>query len=80
MLGAPYTDELTRAEEMARKQAEQIAEEIVKQQGPSGLGDKQVVALIAYLQRLGVDLTAPAAPAGTPAPAAATATPVTAAK
>ena len=69
-LGAPYTDELTQAESMARKQAEQIADEIVKQQGPAGLGDKQVVALIAYLQRLGVDLTTPVAPAAPTAPAA----------
>jgi cytochrome c oxidase cbb3-type subunit I/II len=58
-LGAPYSRELTDAETMAREQAQQIASEIEKQQGPSGLADKQVVALIAYMQRLGVDLTAP---------------------
>lgn len=64
-LGAPYGEELTRAEEMAKEQAAEIAAEIEKQQGPSGLGDKQVVALVAYLQRLGVDLMSPATP---PAP------------
>lgn len=64
-LGAPYGEELTRAEEMAKEQAAEIAAEIEKQQGPSGLGDKQVVALVAYLQRLGVDLMTPATP---PAP------------
>lgn len=62
-LGAPYGEELTRAEEMAKAQAAAIAAEIEKQQGPTGLGDKQVVALVAYLQRLGVDLMAPTAPA-----------------
>ncbi|MBX3448445.1 MAG: cytochrome-c oxidase, cbb3-type subunit I [Planctomycetaceae bacterium] len=61
-LGAPYGEELTRAEEMAKEQAAEIAAEIEKQQGPSGLGDKQVVALVAYLQRLGVDLMTPATP------------------
>jgi len=67
-LGAPYVRELTEAEQMARDQAKLIAEEIVKQQGPAGLEDKQVVALIAYLQRLGVDISTP--PPATPAPAA----------
>ncbi len=57
-LGAPYQRELTEAEQMARDQATLLAAEIVKQQGPPGLEDKQVVALIAYLQRLGTDLTA----------------------
>ncbi|HTN00668.1 MAG TPA: cytochrome-c oxidase, cbb3-type subunit II, partial [Planctomycetaceae bacterium] len=67
-LGAPYTRELTEAEAMAHEQAELIAAEIAKQQGPEGLADKKVVALIAYLQRMGTDLTTPAAtPAGEPA-------------
>jgi cytochrome c oxidase cbb3-type subunit I/II len=69
-LGAPYDQELTRAEAMARAQAQQIADEIVKQNGPPGLADKQVVALIAYLQRLGIDLFAnPADTPGTTPPA-----------
>ena len=64
-LGAPYQRELTEAESMARDQGMLIAAEIVRQQGPAGLEDKQVIALIAYLQRLGTDLTTPL-PAKTP--------------
>ena len=71
-LGAPYVRELTEAEQMARDQAKLISEEIVKQQGPAGLEDKQVIALIAYLQRLGVDISTP--PPATPAPAPAAVT------
>ena len=64
-LGAEYDEELTRAPEIAREQAERIAADIVSQGGPLKRGDlmtldSQAVALIAYLQRLGVDLTAPA--------------------
>jgi cytochrome c oxidase cbb3-type subunit I/II len=62
-LGVPYGEELERAEEMARAQAAEIARDIERQNGPKGLADKEVVALIAYLQRLGTDLFK-AAPAG----------------
>ncbi len=56
-LGVPYTqDEQDNAEELARAQAKLIAGEIVEQNGPPGLEDKEVVALIAYLQRLGTDI------------------------
>ena len=68
MLGAPYERELDEAGEMAQEQARQIAWELVQQGGPStvesGRGgpvtlDKtQMVALIAYLQRIGTDLNA----------------------
>lgn len=64
ILGVPYTD-LDRAEskEHAQKQAAGIAANIAEQaKDPSlaeGLKDKEVVALIAYLQRVGKDLTAP---------------------
>ena len=40
----------------AFKQAEAVAAEIVAQGGPPKTFDKQAVALIAYLQRLGIDL------------------------
>ena len=68
LLGAPYDRELDEAPEMARQQAEAVAAEIVKQGGPVKRGEvlvmnTQAVALIAYLQRLGVDLNRPAAPA-----------------
>ncbi|MCA8988342.1 MAG: cytochrome-c oxidase, cbb3-type subunit II, partial [Planctomycetaceae bacterium] len=65
ILGAPYSEEvLNDSIEVARKQADKIAKEIVAQEGPEGLADKQVVAMIAYLQRLGTDLfKTPPAPA-----------------
>ena len=78
-LGAPYDRELSEAPEMAKKQAEEIAAQIVSQGGPVMRTiennetlmtmDTQAVALIAYLQRVGVDLFKPA-----DSPAAATAT------
>ncbi len=56
MLGVPYGDAVNHAERMARAQAKQIGDEIAKQGGPSDLADKQIVALISYLQRLGTDI------------------------
>jgi cytochrome c oxidase cbb3-type subunit I/II len=58
MLGVPY-GELVRvgaAEASARRQAKEIAEQIVAQGGPAGLEGKQIVALVSYLQRLGTDI------------------------
>ncbi|RMF74621.1 MAG: cytochrome-c oxidase, cbb3-type subunit I [Acidobacteria bacterium] len=55
-LGVPYDRELTEGVEMARAQAQRIADEIVEQGGPEGLENRRVTALIAYLQRLGTDL------------------------
>ncbi len=76
MLGAPYDFELTEAPAMARKQAERIAADIVTQGGTVSRGnvmtlDSQAVALIAFLQRIGTDITAPPEPAPTPVAAAA---------
>jgi cytochrome c oxidase cbb3-type subunit I/II len=73
-LGAPYDRELTESAEMARQQAERIAADIVSQGGTVRRGDvmtfdSQAVALIAYLQRLGTDLTAPVTPPAAPAEA-----------
>lgn len=64
-LGVPYTDaEVESAPAHARTQAAQIAAEIIEQGGPEGLADKEIVAMIAYLQRLGTDIrNDPAAPA-----------------
>ncbi len=70
-LGANYDFQLDDSADIARKQAEAVAAEIVSQGGPvlvrRGIGkeplfvfDTQAVALIAYLQRLGVDLAKPA--------------------
>lgn len=69
MLGVPYGEAVNRAEEMAREQSREIAAEIKSSQGPADLDGTQLVALIAYLQRLGADLrNAPAhAPVATKA-------------
>jgi len=56
-VGVPYSDsEIADAETAARAQAERIAGGVAQSGGPMGLGGKEVVALIAYLQRLGTDL------------------------
>ena len=56
-LNVPYSEsEIFHAETAAREQAELIAKEIESQGGPKGLSDKQIVALVAYLQRVGVDI------------------------
>jgi len=57
MLGAEYSqEELENTAAVAYKQAERIAADIVSQGGPPNTHEKQAVALIAYLQRLGTDL------------------------
>ena len=57
-LGAPYSDEeIENSAEIARRQAESIAADIVAQGGPiNTFESEQAVALIAYLQRVGTDL------------------------
>ena len=56
MLGTPYTDEEeTNAVEIARAQAAEIGAEL-ERDGAPGMADREVVALIAYLQRLGTDI------------------------
>lgn len=65
-VGVPYSeDEIQNAASYAREQAEEIARDITAQGGPSGLEDKQIVALIAYMQRLGQDIK-PSSVATTP--------------
>jgi cytochrome c oxidase cbb3-type subunit I/II len=68
MLGVPYGDAVRdgKAPEAARAQARTIAAEVAAQGGPEGLADKEIVALVAYLQRLGTDIKG-AAPARTAA-------------
>ena len=63
MLGAPYGRELEEANEMAREQAAEIVKQLVEQGGPAEvegvpLEETHLVALISYLQRVGVDLHA----------------------
>ncbi|MEL6498399.1 MAG: cytochrome-c oxidase, cbb3-type subunit I [Planctomycetota bacterium] len=64
MLGVPYGDAVTRSVEMAREQAADVAQQ-VHDNAPGyaivdNLENKKVVALIAYLQRLGTDISKPA--------------------
>ena len=55
-LGTPYTeDEQKHAVVLAQTQAKAIAADLASQGSP-GLENKDVVALIAYLQRLGTDI------------------------
>lgn len=55
MFGAPYTDgEIGAASALAQMQADQIADGLITQGAPD-IRATQMVALIAYLQRLGVD-------------------------
>ncbi|QOV88404.1 cytochrome-c oxidase, cbb3-type subunit I [Humisphaera borealis] len=78
-LGVPYTDaDRAGASESAKVQAGRIAANIAQQGGPPGLEQKKVVALIAYVQRLGKDLfePPPPGPAVPPPPPAAKVPPV----
>ncbi|HEY0462813.1 MAG TPA: cytochrome-c oxidase, cbb3-type subunit II, partial [Polyangiaceae bacterium] len=56
MLGVPYGEAVLHAESMARKQAAQLSADIKTQGGPAGLEQKKIIALIAYLQRMGTDI------------------------
>jgi cytochrome c oxidase cbb3-type subunit I/II len=60
-LGVPYTDDdVTGAETSMRYQAQQIRDELVAQGASDngGLASKEIIAMIAYLQRLGTDIKA----------------------
>ena len=60
MLGVPYGEAVKTAPQMARDQAKSIATAIVEQGGPAGLENKEMVAIVAYMQRLGRDIKATA--------------------
>ena len=73
-VGVPYTDaELVGAADSARAQASRIEAQLISENGRSdgmqGMGERRVIALIAYMQRLGTDLGKPIDVA--PAPSAA---------
>jgi len=56
-LGVPYTrEQVAGAADLARAQGKQIAAAIAQQGGPAGLEETELVALVAYLQRLGIDI------------------------
>jgi cytochrome c oxidase cbb3-type subunit I/II len=53
-LGVPYTDEQVRnSPNAAREEAKAIAESLSSDSNVKGLEQREIVALIAYLQRLG---------------------------
>jgi cytochrome c oxidase cbb3-type subunit I/II len=60
MLGVPYGSTINHAESIARDEAKRVADDLAKQGGPSNLQDKEIVALVAYLQRLGAGIKASA--------------------
>lgn len=62
-LGVPYTDaEVAGAVAAAQAQARAIADDVAAAGGPTGLADREVVALVAFLQRLGTDIKAARSP------------------
>ena len=60
MLGVPYGEAVTSAPVMARDQAARVAASILSGGGEAGYETKEIVALIAYMQRLGRDVQAQA--------------------
>jgi cytochrome c oxidase cbb3-type subunit I/II len=57
MLGVPYdAAALAHAGTVAHGQAHLLAGKLASEGGPTGMENKEVIALIAYLQRLGVDI------------------------
>lgn len=56
-LGVPYSDEeIEDALEIAQEQAQEVTDVLVEHGVPKKIKDKEIVALIAYLQRLGTEL------------------------
>jgi cytochrome c oxidase cbb3-type subunit I/II len=54
MLGVPYGN--INAQSLAHNQAGEVAGKLRSEGGPAGMDNKEVIALIAYMQRLGVDI------------------------
>lgn len=60
-IGVPYSDtEIDNAIADAQAQAETIAASVREAGGPENIQDRSIVALVAYLQRLGTDINGPA--------------------
>lgn len=60
-VGVPYdASEVDNAVTLAREQARTIADEVAEQGGYEGLEDKEIIAMVAFLQRLGADIKAQA--------------------
>jgi len=65
MLDVPYDAQaLAHAGSLARDQATQVAKTLETNGGPKGMAGKEVIALIAYIQRLGRDIQLSQAPEG----------------
>jgi cytochrome c oxidase cbb3-type subunit I/II len=61
ILGVPYTNEqINQADELLKAQAQSIADDLAAQ-GANIRPDAEIIAMIAYLQRLGTDIKAQAA-------------------
>lgn len=55
-LGVPYSDaDIESGIEKARAEAKVISEDLIKQGVPAEIEDKELISLIAYLQRIGID-------------------------
>ena len=75
MLNVPYGEVLHRAGAAAKEQAERVAASLAKEGGPVLPPDREILAMIAYMQRLGTDIKAKpadAAAAATTAPSTTT--------
>ncbi len=56
-VGVPYSEaDIAGAAAHAQRQADAIAAEVVAQGGPKALNRKEILALVAYLQRMGTDV------------------------
>jgi cytochrome c oxidase cbb3-type subunit I/II len=56
-LGAPYTDQqIDQAAIEAKAQADKVMRSLMGDGVPANMVDKEIIALIAYLQRLGTDM------------------------
>ncbi len=75
-LGVPYSEEeIGNAVQLARTQADAIGKKLDRESGMEGLEHKKIIALIAYLQRMGTDIKKPLEATTAPQPAPAPATP-----
>jgi cytochrome c oxidase cbb3-type subunit I/II len=67
MLNVPYDAEaLNHADSLAHQQANEVASQLAAHGGPKGMQTKEVIALIAYMQRLGRDIQTAQSQGGTP--------------
>jgi cytochrome c oxidase cbb3-type subunit I/II len=80
MLGVPYGKAVTEAIPMAKAQAAAIAADVEQNGGPANMQNQEIVAIVAYLQRLGQDIKLANEPVARTASRATTGTPPLAAR